>query len=162
MNKLATGDGYIVIEGVYAGLACVLVNVYAKCDYRCKRDLWNRLSELIASFEDTPCCIMGDFNIVRCCDERKGITISTWDMEAFDNFINLAGLIDLPLTTRRYSWKNVDGKSACHIDRFLLNKGWNEVWPGYVQAGLQRNVSDHCPLTLKRLQKDWGQNHFAL
>lgn len=50
-------------------------------------------------------CVMGVFNAVLYPNERKGTTSSTnvEDMACFQNFVDDAGLIDLPLIGRKYT-----------------------------------------------------------
>ncbi|GKV35771.1 hypothetical protein SLEP1_g43991 [Rubroshorea leprosula] len=69
-------------------------------------------------------------------------------------------LIDLPLVGRRYTWYNSNGKYMSRIDRFLLIEEWILKWGDMKQWGLNRTVSDHCPILLKNEKMDWGPKPF--
>ncbi|GKV44307.1 hypothetical protein SLEP1_g51499 [Rubroshorea leprosula] len=70
------------------------------------------------------------------------------------------GLIDLPLVGRRFTWYNSNGKYMSRIDRFLLTEEWILKWGDMKQWGLNRTVSDHCPILLKNEKMDWGPKPF--
>nr|GEX00459.1 RNA-directed DNA polymerase, eukaryota [Tanacetum cinerariifolium] len=54
---------------------------------------------------DGECMIMGDFNEVRSEHERYGLVFNVQSAAAFNNFISLASLIDLPLDGYAYTWE---------------------------------------------------------
>nr|GEW05013.1 RNA-directed DNA polymerase, eukaryota [Tanacetum cinerariifolium] len=56
---------------------------------------------------DGECVIMGDFNEARSEHERYGSVFNVQSAAAFNNFISLAGLIDLPLDGYAYTWKKL-------------------------------------------------------
>nr|GEW93639.1 hypothetical protein [Tanacetum cinerariifolium] len=56
---------------------------------------------------DGKCVIMGDFNEVRSEHERYGSVFNVQSAAAFNNFISLASLIDLPLDGYVYTWETV-------------------------------------------------------
>lgn len=66
-------------------------------------------------------CITEDFNATRNSNERKwtSATNRRKEMVCFDNFIMEAGLIDLPLCGRKYTWYRADGLSMSRIDRIV-------------------------------------------
>nr|GEV28411.1 RNA-directed DNA polymerase, eukaryota [Tanacetum cinerariifolium] len=53
---------------------------------------------------DGKCVIMGDFNKVCSKHERYGSVFNVQSVAAFNNFISLASLIDLPLDGYAYTW----------------------------------------------------------
>nr|GFA58585.1 RNA-directed DNA polymerase, eukaryota [Tanacetum cinerariifolium] len=53
---------------------------------------------------DDECVIMGDFNEVRSEHERYGLVFNVQSAAAFNNFISLASLINLPLDGYAYTW----------------------------------------------------------
>nr|GEX41313.1 retrovirus-related Pol polyprotein from transposon TNT 1-94 [Tanacetum cinerariifolium] len=53
---------------------------------------------------DGDCVIMGDFNVVRTEQERYGSLLNVQGANAFNSFISLASLIDLPLDGYAYTW----------------------------------------------------------
>ncbi len=46
------------------------------------------------------------------------------------------------------------------IDRALVTEGWLHCWPMCKQYVQRREVSDHCALMIKSLDKDWGPKPF--
>ncbi|GJS50273.1 RNA-directed DNA polymerase, eukaryota [Tanacetum coccineum] len=83
--------------------------------------------------------IMGDFNEVLYEHQRFGTTFNSQGANAFNNFISLAGLIDLPLE---------DGLllSFSHLSAICLD----------------RHLSDHCPILLKENSFDFGPTPFRI
>jgi exonuclease III len=58
--------------------------------------LWEELAGLL-SWWDVPCCIGGDFNIVRFPREKFGMASFNYAMHEFFDFISDCGLMDIPL-----------------------------------------------------------------
>lgn len=44
------------------------------------------------------------------------------EMTCFNEFIDVAQLIDLPLVERRFTWSRLDGSCMSHLDRFFVIK----------------------------------------
>jgi len=119
-------DHVLVILGRFlkTGESFVLVNVYAPCDIYRQQVLWNNLSNKLVSFLDQNVCICGDFNAVRCLEERRSVGSvfnQVWSTN-FNNFIEGNMLVDLPLRSRNFTWFQGDGKSMSRLDRFLLSE----------------------------------------
>ncbi|GJT05725.1 RNA-directed DNA polymerase, eukaryota [Tanacetum coccineum] len=74
----------------------LILSVYTPQELTEKCDLWNYLRSLIDRW-DGETVIMGYFNEVRYEHERFGSTFNSQGANVFNNFISLAGLIDLPL-----------------------------------------------------------------
>ena len=83
--------------------------------------LWQELLE-IKTNSDVPLFLMGDFNEVRVPKERNGCTDITSNMVNFDMWINNMGLIELPLTSRKYTWRR--DTSCSRIDRAFVDPHW--------------------------------------
>ncbi|GKV23016.1 hypothetical protein SLEP1_g32806 [Rubroshorea leprosula] len=124
-----------------------------------KKALWEELLNLINSRKGNR-CLGGDFNAVRSVDERAGSNGVSKEMEEFDSFIQDAGLVDLPLTGRKYTWYNSNGLYMSRLDRFLFSEDWLMKWGDIRQWGLKRTVSDHCPILIKEEKVDWGPKPF--
>nr|GEW66114.1 RNA-directed DNA polymerase, eukaryota [Tanacetum cinerariifolium] len=75
---------------------------------------------------DGECVIMGDFNEVRSEHERYGSVFNVQNAAAFNNFISLASLIDLPLDGYAYTWSYIQSKLS-DIDKIINQGGSNEV-----------------------------------
>ena len=135
-----------------------LINVYAPCDGRAKKELWDSLSVRLHILSGRRVCVCGDFNEIRSADERRsgrgagGVTVTQF----FNWFIVDNGLIDLPLCGRKFTWYKRDGSCMSRINRFLLSEDWCAQWPNCFQVALLRGLSDHCPLQLLIDDEDWG------
>lgn len=55
-----------------------LFNIYAPCDPRGKQDLWASLSHRLQALRGAKVCVCGDFNAVRCAEERRSVRGAVW------------------------------------------------------------------------------------
>ncbi|XP_028110763.1 uncharacterized protein LOC114309252 [Camellia sinensis] len=138
---------------------CVLVNVHAPNEVNERSRFWNVLYGLRPSFYN-PWCLVGDFNEIRNLGERRGCSRRDRGMKEFNLFIENMELLDLPMLGRQFTWCNSnEGERWSRIDRALMSTEWVEklnlkLW------GLERSVSDHCPLLLVEDGRDWGPRPF--
>ncbi|GJX47690.1 RNA-directed DNA polymerase, eukaryota [Tanacetum coccineum] len=95
-----------------------LLNVYAPQSSTLKDELWNTIEGMINSF-DAIWIIFGDFNVVRCHDERVGSSFDARDANSFNEFVARVGLFDFPLGGKRFTRFDKYGKKASKLDRFL-------------------------------------------
>ncbi|GKV27959.1 hypothetical protein SLEP1_g37069 [Rubroshorea leprosula] len=116
---------------------CCIVNVYASCNRNEREETWAKLLRMIEE-EEGYWCIAGDFNSVRSAEERRGRSEYSRNREDLNGFIETAGLVDLPLTRRRFTWYKGDG------------------------SAMSRSISDHCPVILKKVNSDWGPKPFRV
>lgn len=114
-GTVSEGDGFLLIEGCWGKdqIPCSLVNIYAPCTRTVRRKLFEELSALIQQKQGCR-LIGGDFNVVKCRQERVGRHIDNRSMADFSDFISNLGLIDLQMGGRRYTWCNSNVNS---IDR---------------------------------------------
>ncbi|KAK6247694.1 hypothetical protein QUC31_019259 [Theobroma cacao] len=63
-------------------------------------------------------CIAGDFNTVRCIEEKQGCITFGIGIDDFNVFINLCELTDLPLIDKRFTWYGTDSKFS-RLDHFF-------------------------------------------
>lgn len=142
----------------------IMVNVYAPCDLRGKRQMWDEILNQMEVIGGNRWCIMGDFNSIKSPGERKGVDgyDRAGEMESFGNFISEASLIDLPLIGRKYTWYKPDGTAMSRLDRFSISEDWLNTWDSLSQWGLKRTVSDHCAVVLKEKEVNWGQKPFCM
>ncbi|GLT51116.1 hypothetical protein SLA2020_245500 [Shorea laevis] len=49
-----------------------------------------------------------------------------------------------------------------HLDRVLMSGEMYSMGSGWVQKGLKRTVSDHCPIVVKSTVVDWGPKPFCV
>jgi hypothetical protein len=68
------GQGYlgVCLDWGAKKVRCVVLNVYAPCFLTAKKSLWIDLLVALRVYGADHYCILGDFNSVRCREERKG------------------------------------------------------------------------------------------
>jgi exonuclease III len=166
------GQGFmgIYLEWGERKTTCVVVNVYAPCNLVAKRQLWVELLVLKRTYVADTWCILGDFNLVRCRDERKGTLdkgnrdlskVVREDQRLFNLLIDNLEVEDLSLMGRKFTWIQPNGASASRLDRMLVSSNWRDVWGDISLWALPRDVSDHCPIILRYLFSDGVQNRSA-
>ena len=57
-------------------------------------------------------------------------------------------------------WFKYDGSAKSRIDRVLISKDRLRLWPMSKQYVLRREVSNHCAIVVKSVEKDWGPKPF--
>ncbi|GKV01676.1 hypothetical protein SLEP1_g14215 [Rubroshorea leprosula] len=125
-----------------------------------KRVLWRELIDLMTTCGEGNWCIAGDFNAIRSREEKKGRCFDEGAMREFSNFICEAGLKDMPLIGRKFTWYKADGTAMSRLDRFLVSTDFLINFPELTQKGLMRDLSDHSPIMLVNSSKDWGPRPF--
>jgi len=85
----------------------------------------------LATLSDENVCICGDFNVVRCSEERRSVggAVNLLSSASFNDMIDGNCFVDLPLRGRRFTWYRGDGRLMSRIDRFLLLEKWSSTWP---------------------------------
>lgn len=149
-----------------SGLQCAFVNVYAPCNREGKQQLWSRLVELKLNSGIDFWCLLGDFNAVRAAEERRGLGVESqtqrMETQEFNAFIENMELLDLPLVGRKFTWIRPNGQQMSRLDRVLISADWVISQSSYVQEVLERNISDHYPLLLRRQLINWGPKPFRV
>ncbi|XP_057810311.1 uncharacterized protein LOC131024792 [Salvia miltiorrhiza] len=112
---------------------------------------------------------------VRMADGRSGGIASVWNREVFEAsstwnvpgavIVNgvwkqEGGLMEIRTQGRKYTWYQPSGACKSKLDRFLVNEKWLRVWASTSSRGIQRLVSDHCPIILTTKSTDWGPRPF--
>ena len=159
------GRGFIAVTGkhVKANILCVIVNVYTACSLSDKIELWEALSNLRSLHQDKVWCCCGDFNAVRCAEERRGIrgnASNKNEIRGFNDFIGRNLMDDFPIVGKKYTWYKAYGSAKSRLDRVLVSEEWLQVWPASKQYVQARVVSDHCAILVKTSIKDWGPKPF--
>ncbi|GJS29231.1 RNA-directed DNA polymerase, eukaryota [Tanacetum coccineum] len=73
-----------------------MISIYAPQSSASKRILWNYISNLIGCW-DGHYMVMGDFNEVRCVEDRFGSEFNAQSANEFNCFISNSGLIEIQL-----------------------------------------------------------------
>lgn len=99
-----------------------LIVVYGSNDIDYRRGLWNEFESIDFSFVRV-WCIVGDFNVVMCVDDRIN-SILVFDIEIRDLivFMNNCCFFIMRVCNRYYIWFN--GRVFRKIDRVMCNFDW--------------------------------------
>ncbi|XLR39159.1 hypothetical protein S83_023819 [Arachis hypogaea] len=132
--------------------------VYASPHQQIRRELWPKLQN-IANTVSGEWLIAGDFNEIKDSSEKRGgAPTDLRACNAFTNWINNCGLIDLGFISSRFTWRGPQWKSQERIferlDRAMANSSWRNRFHEATVEVLTRMKSDHHPLlitTEKRL-----------
>lgn len=119
--------------------------------------MWKELIELKQETEN-PMLLLGDFNEILKPDERKGNSQFSIGMGDFLSWQTTMGVLELPLLSRKFTWYRIN--SGSHIDRVFIDTDWLETFKELKLMGLQRSVSDHCPLLVSCESNNWGPKPF--
>jgi hypothetical protein len=72
----------------------------------------------------------------------------------FNSIINMNELIDLHMTGGKFTWSNNQRDPTLEkLDRYLVSKTWESIYPLAIVHKLPREASDHNPLILSTLMK---------
>ncbi|GKF76720.1 RNA-directed DNA polymerase, eukaryota, partial [Tanacetum coccineum] len=139
----------------------LIISVYAPQDHVEKRMLWDYLLHLLEGW-DGEYVLMGDFNEVRSDQERFGTLFNVKGANAFNNFIALANLIDLPLEGYSFTWSHKSAMKMSKLDRFLVSEGLTSLFPSLSALCLDKNLSNHRPILMRELIMDYGPTPFRI
>ncbi|GJW80214.1 RNA-directed DNA polymerase, eukaryota, reverse transcriptase zinc-binding domain protein [Tanacetum coccineum] len=106
--------------------------------------------------------LFGDLNEVRCETERFSSNFSSSDAAIFNTFIQDAGLIDLPMRGRMFTWMNKSGSKLNKLDRFLISNSVLLAHSNMQVTILERVWSDHNPILLHCHKNDFGPIPFKV
>ncbi|XP_057746479.1 uncharacterized protein LOC130965736 [Arachis stenosperma] len=125
---------------------CAFFLVYGSHSRDEKLVVWKKLS-YIAGLCQGPCCFLGDFNEIVQVEEKRGTDRLPLSAEDFKDWINNMGLLDLPITDRKFTWFR--GRSCSCIDRALVSLEWLDVFLDSRLRGGPWGLSDHCPIIVE-------------
>ncbi|KAH1209142.1 hypothetical protein GmHk_15G043746 [Glycine max] len=128
--------------------------------------LWEELLRQKGSYNDNIWCMVGDFNVVRSLEERRGIVGQrvgcSRETEEFNTFLDTMELGDIPMIGRKFTWYKAGGLARSILDRMVVLSSWLDLWPSSSQFILNRDISGHCPLVLKHKIINWGPKPFKV
>ena len=162
-DSVTISDSFVAIQGMWISTSTkiLIISVYAPQDVSERRTLWEYISIMIDSWEGES-VILGDFNEVRLEQERFGTSFNALGANAFNSFISMAGLIDLPLEGYSYTWSHKSASKMSKLDRFLISEGLLSVFPSLSAICHDRHLSDHRPILMRELVVDYGPTPFRI
>ncbi|GKA23567.1 RNA-directed DNA polymerase, eukaryota [Tanacetum coccineum] len=161
-DHVSKSDYFVALMGTWSPTSTklLIISVYAPQELIEKRDSWNYLCSLIDRWEGET-VIMGDFNEVHFEHKRFSTLFNRQGANAFNNFISLAGLIDLPLEGYAYTWAHKSASKMSKIDRFLISEGLLTKFPHLSALCLDRHLSDHRLILMRESSFDYGPTPFG-
>jgi hypothetical protein len=126
----------------------MLSNLYGSTKGIERRMLWQELVSVKAQVGTFPWLIAGDFNVVRCQQEKWGTYgISGYEID-FVNFIQSLEIEDLASTGFFHTWSNKQAGEnfiSKKLDRVMANFGWIKAFVNTSVDFFEGGLSDHSP-----------------
>ncbi|GKA81742.1 RNA-directed DNA polymerase, eukaryota [Tanacetum coccineum] len=162
-EHVSSSDYFLAVMGTWSpsAIKLLIISVYAPQELTEKRDLWDYLRSMIDRW-DGKTIILGDFNEVRSNHERFGSSFHTQGANAFNNFISMAGLIDLSLGGYSFTWTHNSASKMSKLDRFLISEGLFVLFPQLTGLCLDKHLSDHRPIIMYESNIDYGPSPFRV
>ncbi|XP_071713413.1 uncharacterized protein [Rutidosis leptorrhynchoides] len=132
-----------------------MINIYGPQITVAKGELWDSLLAFIQE-NNGAFVLFGDMNEVWVEEERFGSIFNLVEANNFNSFIGDAGLVDLPLNGRSFTWVNKPASKMNRIDRVLVSHNVLECLPELKMESLPRGHSDHWPILLHNIKMDYG------
>ncbi|TYJ97060.1 hypothetical protein E5676_scaffold506G001280 [Cucumis melo var. makuwa] len=144
------------------GTSWWISSIYGPSSNKDRVNFWDELKQL-QSLSLPNWMLASDFNIVRWRLETNAKKLDKRNMESFNDFIQVNGLIDPPLSNNAYTWSNLRASPTfSQLDRFLYTKNWELIFKPLFSGTLQRTISYHFPIILESQQIAWGPCPFRL
>lgn len=125
-----------------------LYNVYGPCTGDDRITFTNWMYEMDIQ-DDEDCPLVGDFNYIRCPENRNKPGGDYNDMFIFNDIIQKQNLIELPIKGRSYTWSNMQQDPLLEqLDWFLTSLHWTLAFPNTLVKPLCKSVSDHTPFVV--------------
>jgi len=124
------------------------INVYGTAQDEHKYEFLSELANFCCQNKD-PYLVGGDFNIIRFSSEKSNNGGMHRNTGVFNSIISSQELIDIHMTGGKFTWSNNhEFPTLERLDRFLMSKDWEDLFPNVMVYKLPRDISDHNPLIL--------------
>ncbi|KAK8552785.1 hypothetical protein V6N12_041359 [Hibiscus sabdariffa] len=114
-----------------------------------KREFWEFMTNLRQANGDR-WLVIGDSNVVSSRKEKMGgVPFNPNDARSFFDFVDIMGLIDLPISGGNFTWSNQRSDEDVILEKFdrvLCSSNWNMVFPKVVAMLDIAIGSDHAPI----------------
>jgi endonuclease/exonuclease/phosphatase family metal-dependent hydrolase len=91
----------------------------------------------------------GDFNLCRFPSDKNTGRINQKYADAFNDWINKWGLVEMNPNNRKYTWSNNQGNAIlAKLDRVFISTEWEAAFPLVRVTTLSKSISDHNPLLI--------------
>jgi exonuclease III len=129
-----------------------LAIVYGAAQEEDKEEFLTELGN-IGRDQKLPLLIGGDFNLLRsAADKNKAIRHNKWN-DMFNSVINVCELREIEMSGGQYTWTNNQAVPTLEkLDRFLISREWELLFPLTTVHKLIREISDHNPIILDTME----------
>lgn len=123
-----------------------LVVVYGSPYEQGKQDFIDEIHNILRCW-DGPTMFGGDFSLIRDSSDKNNGNINYHWADAFNNWVNVGGLIEIKNPARSYTWtNNQDVPIMATLDRVFVTTNFENHYPGVNIRGAPRVGSDHVPI----------------
>lgn len=156
-NTVISRRDCLIVQGkdLNNGNPLSIVNVYASQDPKKREELWNFLSDYLNGWNGFA-VVFGDFNDVRSERERRGSCLDERATTKFNEFIYNNNLFEVKMGGTDFTWIKGGGTKLSKLDRFLVIGSLDEDWKNIEVIADPRLFSDHKPLILKHVRRNYG------
>ncbi|GJT80640.1 RNA-directed DNA polymerase, eukaryota [Tanacetum coccineum] len=112
-------DNFVALYGSWVSnqAKLLVVSIYAPQSITSKCSLWSYILSLISRW-DGHCMVMGDFNEVRCMEDRLGSVYNAQGANEFNSFISNSGLVEIQLEGYSFTWSLQSAKKMSTFGSF--------------------------------------------
>ncbi|GJV89493.1 RNA-directed DNA polymerase, eukaryota [Tanacetum coccineum] len=140
-------DNFFALYGSWVSnqAKLLVVSIYAPQSITSKRSLWSYISSLISRW-DGHCMVMGDFNEVRCMEDRLGSVYNAQGANEFNSFISNSGLVEIQLEGYSFTWSLQSAKKmSVYVDGEWVDDPWA------IEAGIFKGIKIGSSLNISHL-----------
>jgi hypothetical protein len=138
----------VFMQDIRTSFKWKLVVIYGSPYEEGKQEFIDELHQIMHSWQG-PFLLGGDFNLVRNSREKSNGVINQKWVDAFNNWVDLWGLIELDPSNRAFTWTNNQANPIlARLDRIFVSTDWSMNFPLARVKTLDRLPSDHNPLLM--------------
>ena len=124
------------------------LNIYGAAQEVDKNEFMAELARFCSNNKN-PYLAGGDFNIIRFALEKNKPTGVHRHTDLFNSIISANNLLDIHMVGGKFTWSNNhEIPTLERLDRILISKNWEDIFPTVFVYKLPRELSDHNPLIL--------------
>jgi hypothetical protein len=134
-----------------------LVIVYGAAQEEDKEDFLTELRNICRD-QRLPLLVGGDFNLLRDASEKnKRLRPCKWN-DMFNFIINNCEMREIDMFGGQFTWSNNQAVPTLEkLDRFIVNREWELLFPLTTVHKLTREVSDHSPIIIDTMEGNENQ-----
>ena len=156
-NQCILRQDSIIVQGTWidSGVDICFINIYASQCREKRKELWSYISAVLYGWKGQT-VIIGDFNEVITESERRGSKFDKLGAMELEKFIGNNELEDLKIGGKNFTWFNKKCTKMSRLDRILISNGVGNIWENLEVIAETRRFSDHTPLVLKQISRNYG------